>query len=164
MAEKQASGLTNRTRGYVLVLLATALLAAGLYFSNPHQDENTIVVTFPSGSKIRAEVADTPEKLLFGLAFRESLPPNGGMLYIFDKSDRHEVWTKAFQMPVDIIWADESRHVVHIVEGAEPCDKEPCPWYGPPPTNARYVIETHAGFVRRENLRPGAELSFALQL
>lgn len=147
----------------MLVLLATALLAAGLYFNTP-QGNNTIIITFPSGNKIHAEVADTPEKMLFGLAFRESLPSDGGMLYIFDESDRHEVWTKAFQMPVDIIWADESRHVVHIIEGAEPCHNEPCPWYGPPPQNARYVIETHAGFARKEKLRPGAELSFALQL
>jgi hypothetical protein len=86
------------------------------------------------------------------------------MLYIFDTSDRHRVRTKGFTFPVDVIWADESRHVVHLVEQAQPCDKDPCPAYGPPPENARYVIETEAGFIKREKLATGIELKFTLKL
>jgi len=152
----------TRTRAVVLVVLAAVLLGGVLMFSGDR--EETIIVTFPSGTAIEAEVADTPEKLLFGLAFRESLPPDTGMLYIFDTSDRHRIWTKGFLVPVDVIWADESRHVVHLVERAEPCDKDPCPAYGPPPENARYVLETEAGFIKRENLSPGVELKFTLKL
>ncbi len=138
------------------------MIGAVLMFSDSKDD--IIIVTFPSGATIDAEVADTPEKLLFGLAFRESLPPAAGMLYIFDTSDRHKVRTKGFTFPVDVIWADESRHVVHLVERAAPCEKDPCPAYGPPPENARYVIETEAGFIKREQLTTGVELKFTLKL
>jgi hypothetical protein len=152
----------TRTRAVVLIVLAALLISGVLMFSG--EEEQFIVITFPSGTTIDAEVANTPERLLFGLAFRESLPPGTGMLYIFETSDRHKVRTKGFLIPVDVIWADESRHVVHLVERALPCENDPCPTYGPPPENARYVIETEAGFLKREQLKTGVELKFALKM
>jgi uncharacterized protein len=128
------------------------------------KDSNTIIVTFPSGMQLETEVADTPEKIFFGLAFREGLPSNAGMLYIFETSDRHRMHTKGFKIPVDMIWADESRHIVHIVANAVPCEKDPCPFFGPPPENARYVIEAAAGFIAQEHVEPGMELKFTLRM
>ena len=153
----------KRSRLVILILLSVLLLTGSWFFTN-QKESDTIIVTFPSGKQIDAEVADTPEKLFFGLAFREALPPNSGMLYIFETSDRHRIRTKGFTFPVDIIWADESRHVVHFVRDAEPCPRDPCPLYGPPPENARYVIETAAGFLALEHVTPGMELKFTLRL
>lgn len=150
-------------RVIVLIALSLVLIAGSLFLTN-QKDSEIIIVTFPNGREIEAEVADTPEKLLFGLAFREGLPPDSGMLYIFETSDRHRMRTKGFKIPVDMIWVDESRHVVHMVEGADPCSQDPCPLYGPPPENARYVIQTPAGFIRHEGLVPGMELKFTLRL
>ncbi|MCA9480660.1 MAG: DUF192 domain-containing protein, partial [Nitrospira sp.] len=48
----------------------------------------------------------------------------GAMLYIFEESGPHRVWTKEFQFPVDIIWLDESKVVIHIVEQADPCGED----------------------------------------
>lgn len=128
------------------------------------KETDIILVTFPNGTQLEAEVADTPEKIFFGLAFREGLPPGGAILYIFDTSDRHRVRTKGFQMPVDMIWADESKHIVYVVRDAAPCRNDPCPFYGPPPENARYVIETAAGFAAEQHIEPGMELKFTLRL
>lgn len=153
----------KRSRVIVLILLSVLLLTGSWFLLNP-KGSDTIIVTFPNGRTIEAEVADTPEKLLFGLAFREALPPDSGMLYIFETSDRHRVRTKGFTFPVDIIWADESRHIVHLIGGAVPCASDPCPFYGPPPENARYVIETPAGFLAEEQVAPGMELKFTLRL
>jgi uncharacterized protein len=153
----------KRGRVYVLIALAFLLISGTVFMSNP-KDTDVIIVTFPTGKQLEAEVADTPEKMLFGLAFRDGLPPDSAMLYIYETSDRHRVRTKGFKMPVDIIWADESRHVVHIVNSADPCERDPCPFYGPPPENARYVIETHAGFAAGEHVKPGMELKFTLRL
>ena len=50
------------------------------------------------------------------------------------------------------------------MEIVNPCLSEKCPEYGPPPERARYVIETRAGFARREGLAPGADLRFILKL
>ncbi|HZS11761.1 MAG TPA: DUF192 domain-containing protein [Nitrospirales bacterium] len=153
----------NRSRVLVLIVVSIALVGGSVFLMNPGGSD-TILVAFPSGAVLETEVADTPEKLLFGLAFRESLPPGSGMLYIFETSDRHRVRTTAFTFPVDIIWVDESHHVVDVHPNAAPCPREPCVAYGPPVENARYVIETAAGFAQQEHVAPGMELKFTLRM
>jgi uncharacterized protein len=152
-------------RSRILILIAlSALLLSGSWFMMNQKDSDTIIVTFPTGMQLETEVADTPEKIFFGLAFREGLPSNSGMLYIFETSDRHLMRTKGFKIPVDMMWADESRHIVHVVTDAEPCEKDPCPSYGPPPEKARYVIQAAAGFIAQEHVVPGMELKFTLRM
>ena len=107
----------SKKRIIFLVAMSLLLISGALLFNRPEQTQ-VIHVSFPNGAVLEAEVADTPEKLLFGLAFQDSLPPDKGMLYIFDKSASHRVWTKEFRIPVDIIWIDESKKIVHIVEEA----------------------------------------------
>jgi uncharacterized membrane protein (UPF0127 family) len=155
--------VSKRTRIIVLMIVSGLLVAGSVFLSNPQGNE-TIIVTFPSGTELETEVANTPEKLFVGLAFRDALPPDSGMLYIFDTSDRHRIRTFGFKIPVDIIWVDESRHVVDVHRDIPPCPREPCPFYGPPKENARYVIETEAGFLSREPVTPGMELKFTLRL
>jgi uncharacterized membrane protein (UPF0127 family) len=162
-AATRLQALSPRRRVLLLMGLAALLITGTLFLTDQHETE-IIVITFPGGKTIDAEVANTPEKLLFGLAFRDALPPDSGMLYIFETSDRHRLRTKGFKIPVDMIWADENRRVVHVVTNAEPCREDPCPFYGPPPQNSAYVIQTAAGFVEAQRIVPGMELKFALRL
>ncbi|TLY23495.1 MAG: DUF192 domain-containing protein [Nitrospirae bacterium] len=152
------------TRLGVLAALALVLLMAGSYFMSTGQSPESIVVSFPSGTQMTVEVADNPLLLYAGLAFRDSLPPNWGMLFIYDRADFHRRNTRQYRFPVDIIWVDEGKQVLLITENVTPCLSEKCPEYGPPPEKARYVIETHAGFARQEGLAPGANLRFILKL
>ena len=153
----------NKKRIIFLVAMALLLISGATLFNSPKQTE-VIEVRFPSGMKLQAEVADTPEKLLFGLAFREHLPENEGMIFLFETSGLHRVWTKGFQFPVDLIWIDESKHIVHVQEGVQPCITDPCQWHGPPPENARYIIEANSGFIERAEATVGLQLIFALRM
>jgi len=152
---------TNKKRIFFLVLMSLLLISGALLFNSPGQTQ-VINVKFPSGALLQSEVADTPEKLLFGLAFRPVLPEDEAMLYIFGESGPHRVWTKEFQFSVDIIWVDESKIVVHLEKGVPPCSDIPCTWYGPPPNDARYILETNAGFIAREKVAVGNQLKFTL--
>jgi len=154
-------GVADKKRIFFLLVMALLLISGALLFNAPEQTQ-VININFPGGVALRAEVADTPEKLLFGLAFRNVLPPGEGMVYIFGESGPHRVWTKEFQFPVDVIWVDESKVVVHVVEKAPPCIESRCPWYGPPPRDARYIIEANAGFVEQANVAIGSQLTFTL--
>lgn len=153
----------RRNRVITLALLALLLISVSMFLTSP-KESDTIVVTFPSGATLETEVADTPEKLLFGLAFREALPPSTGMLYIFETTGTHRLNTKEYKVPVDMIWLDESRHVVQLHEGVPPCSTNTCPMYGPSSEPVRYVIQTAAGFIRQEGLQTNAELKFALRM
>ena len=153
----------NKKRILFLVLMALLLISGAMLFNAPKGTE-VIEIRFPSGTNLQAEVAETPEKLLFGLAFRETLPDDRGIILLFEESGLHKVWTKQYQFNVDLIWVNESKHVVHIVETAVPCASDPCEWYGPPPERARYLIEANSGFVDRAQVAEGQELVFALRL
>jgi len=153
----------KRSRAFILIVLSSVLLVGGWFLAN-RKDDATIIITFPSGRQIEAEVADTPEKQFFGLAFRDGLPADWGMLYIFETSDRHRIGTKGYKIAVDLIWADETRRVVQVLEDVQPCAQDPCPLYGPSPEKARYVLLTSAGLVRDEKVVPGVELKFTLKL
>lgn len=143
--------------------MALLLISGAMLFNAPKGTE-IIEVRFPSGAKLQAEIADTPEKLLFGLAFREMLPENEGMIFLFEESGPHKVWTKGFLFPVDAIWIDESKQIVHLVEAAQPCIEDPCPWYGPPPENARYILEANQGYIQQAKIQIWEKLIFALRM
>lgn len=153
----------RRKKIVTLVLLVMLLVSVSLFLGGPKESE-IIIVEFPNGKTMETEVASTPEKLLFGLAFREGLPAGTGMLYIFESTGLHRVQTRQFRIPVDMIWVDESHHVVHLLEQVPPCAQDPCPLYGPPPEPVRYLIEAEAGYVRREGVTTGMELKFTLRM
>ena len=155
---------TQATRVGVLAVLAVCLLLAGNYFMSTNQGSESLVVSFPSGAQLHMEIADSPLLLYAGLAFRDGLPPDSGMLFIYERADFYRRNTRQYRFPVDIIWLDESKRVLLIVEDAKPCGAAQCPEYGPPTGKARYVIETHAGFTHRERLAAGADLRFTLRL
>jgi len=153
----------RKSRIITLVLLAILLMSLSTFLVQ-REEAKMIIVTFPTGTELEAEVADTPEKLLFGLAFQEALPPNGGMIYIFEQPGAHRVTTKEYRFPVDLIWIDEQHQVVQLVEKVEPCRRDPCPWYGPPPVAVRYLIQAEAGFIKAKGVAVGDELKYTLRM
>ncbi len=143
--------------------MSLLLISGALLFNTP-TDPGVMLVRFPGGTVLEAEVAETPEKLLFGLAFRDELPDGHGLLFLFEQSGLHRVWTKEYRFNVDMMWINESKHIVHIVETAVPCEIDPCERHGPPPERARYVLMANGGFVDRAAVSVGQELVFALRM
>ena len=71
----------------MMILLALLLMSVSIFLVDRKESRHHCR-HFSQRRELEAEVADTPEKLLFGLAFRETLPPHGGMLYIFERKVR----------------------------------------------------------------------------
>ena len=114
----------------------------------------TTTVTFASGAQVHAEIVDTPDAVERGLMFRESLGPNEGMLFVFEKTGFYPFWMKNTLIPLDIIWIDEAWRIVSIAASVPPCRADPCPTY-PPAGDARYVVEVSAGFARTHGVARG---------
>ena len=163
MVAHSPSSDQKKKRIIMMVLLAVLLMSVSMFLVQ-RDDAKTIIIAFPNGIEIEAEVADTPEKLLFGLAFLDTLPPNGGMIYIFESTGHHRVTTKEYRFPVDMIWVDESRHVVSIAENVPPCRQETCPWHGSTSSTVRYLVQTPAGFAKHAGVEIGGELKYTLRL
>jgi hypothetical protein len=148
-------------------LAAVFSLAAGLHIpaglaQRPAEDP-LIAVTLPQGTVIMAELADTVEERARGLMFRPSLEKNRGMLFAFAEPQLWSFWMKNTRIPLDIIWMDQKRRIVHIERRVPICNRtdDGCPQYQPN-ENAVYVLELAAGSADALKLQRGATLRFRL--
>lgn len=115
-------------------------------------------VIVPGGREFAVEVVQDPESRTRGLQNRPALPQDQGMVFVFPAAGRHRFWMYKCLIPLDIIWLDASRTVVHLEENLPFCKAEPCPDYGPD-KNALYVLELGAGVARGAGIRPGMRLT-----
>ncbi len=120
--------------------------------------ENRALVIFPDGKEISAEVAKSEAERKKGLMFRVELAENKGMLFIFDDDNFHPFWMKNCKIPLDIIWMDSHKKVVHIKWSAQPCKgNEDCPAILPT-RKARYALEVKAGVAPTSKIKIGDEI------
>src|SRR5207237_2200673 len=116
-------------------------------------------VIFPDGFTVRIEIAADDATREQGLMYRDRLAEDAGMLFFFTKTDEYPFWMKNTLIPLDIIWLDEQRRIVHIGRDIPPCRAEPCVSYAPG-AKARYVLEIAAGVAAKHHLAEGSVLRF----
>jgi len=105
------------------------------------------------------EIARTTTEQMRGLMFRTFLPEDHGMLFIFKHPGNNRFWMKNTLIPLDIIWMDEKKKIIHIEYQVPPCKMDPCPVYGPT-MESLYVLEVNAGVAHRRDLQIGTRLRF----
>lgn len=145
----------NRLRAAILVLLIAAAFSIGFVLLKP---TNTTLIMI-RGVVLNVEIAETPSDQVRGLSGRDSLPPESGMLFVFQAESTWGFWMKDMKFSLDIIWFNSNRQAVFIEENLQPCSPNYCPVYTPP-TNALYVLEVDAGFVTAHGVSLGDTFNF----
>jgi len=110
---------------------------------------------------VQVEVVQKEEELHRGLQFRTSLAPDSGMLFVFQKSWPYAFWMKDTLIPLDMIWMDDTRRIVHVEHNVPPCTADQCPRYVPA-GDALYVLEINAGYAQELGLKSGDMAEFRL--
>jgi len=141
-----------------LFLLLIIGLSSSIY---PQEDKDYAFVTLPDGTRIKAEIVDTPEERAQGLMNRDKVEENEGMLFIFEGLGFYSFWMKNMKISIDILWLSPEGKIVYIASEVPPCKKEPCPSYQPY-QKAQYVLELTAGKAERENLKIGSDVKIEL--
>ena len=85
-----------------------------------------------------------------GLSGEKSLGENEGMLFIFERSERHSIWMKDMNFSIDIIWLDPFRSINHIEREVSPASY---PNVLTPSYPALYVLEIPAGSAENIELK-----------
>ena len=137
------------------------------------------VLTIPSDSKLESvdfprgmikvddvvldvEIADTDATRTRGLMFREQLPYNQGMLFVFDDEQVRSMWMLNMQFPLDLVWFDKDGNVVHIEKNAPPCksalETAACTFQNASGKKAQYVLEVTAGFIEKFGITENSTL------
>jgi uncharacterized membrane protein (UPF0127 family) len=152
--------LPVRTSLIAIVVLFTAVLQSRAA-SKPTGEEPLIPIITPGGITILAELADTAEKRGRGLMFRDSLAKDRGMLFTFHEPQQWTFWMKNTRIPLDIIWMDEKKKIVHVERHVPTCSRtdDGCPQYQPN-DQAMYVLELAAGMADSLQLQRGTTLRF----
>ncbi|OGG41605.1 hypothetical protein A2837_00415 [Candidatus Kaiserbacteria bacterium RIFCSPHIGHO2_01_FULL_46_22] len=101
---------------------------------------------------VTVSIADSPEERSQGLSGVESLAAHEGKLFIFDKEGEYGFWMKDMQIPLDIIWINNERRIVHIEENVSP-KSYPAIYGSPEP--ARFVLEVNAFFASTFRINEG---------
>ncbi|MBI1820497.1 MAG: DUF192 domain-containing protein [Nitrospirae bacterium] len=122
-------------------------------------DQKKISIILPGGEKIEAVVADTTTARSTGLMGRSRLGLNEGMLFLFKTTEPHLMWMKNMLIPIDIIWLNEKKEIIEIVQSAPPCSNDPCEVFGPE-LPSRYVLEIKDGSSNLLHLQKGLTLKF----
>jgi uncharacterized membrane protein (UPF0127 family) len=120
-----------------------------------------VKIFLPDGAAVTAELAVTDEERARGLMFRERINSDQGMLFVFAEPGVHSFWMKNTLIPLDMLWLDADRRIIHIEADVPPCVEDPCPSYGPNRA-ALYVLELKAGSARDHGLKVSDRVEFVL--
>lgn len=136
-------------------LLATVLGAALLSSSAAAvaQNQQFAVTQLSAGIHlIKAEVAATDAQREQGLMFREKMPANAGMVFVFDAPATQCMWMKNTLLPLSVAFIDAEGKIVNIEDMqaqtlTSHCSKKTVP--------VRYALEMNLGWFKQKNIKPG---------
>lgn len=96
------------------------------------------------------------------MSVKDALAENEAMLFVFSNEGEHTFWMKNMKFPIDIIWINSDKTVVHIEHNLQPCGYDLlCPTYKPG-QDSLYVLETVGGFAEKHDVVQGTRVQFEL--
>jgi uncharacterized membrane protein (UPF0127 family) len=121
----------------------------------PHElhPEPLVVETSTGERRIEVEIADETHERTQGLMFRQDLPQDRGLLFVFERTGRLAFWMKNTPLPLDLVFIAENGRVAAIRQG-EPFSETSIS----PPNPARFVLELNRGQAAALGIRPGTRL------
>lgn len=103
------------------------------------------------------EIAKSDYETQTGLMYRESMQENQGMLFVFSEMSVHSFYMKNTQIPLDIIFIDDTFKIASFQENAEPFDEKSLSSEVP----IQYVLEINSGLVKKWGLKVGDRISYS---
>ena len=103
--------------------------------------------------RIEAEVAATDQNRQYGLMDRKAMPPQHGMLFVFNHENTHCMWMRNTLLPLSVAFMDASGAIINI-EDMQPqtednhCARRP----------ARFALEMNLGWFAQRGIKPGMKI------
>ena len=92
-------------------------------------------------AEVKVEIASTFEERAVGLMFRQSLPTDTGMLFIYPDDQTSGHWMRNTYIPLDIAYVDARGLVIEVRQG-KPLDETPLR----PQKPYRFALEMTVGW------------------
>lgn len=145
---------------YVTLLFVFYLIPNNLEFAQGIPQNHNVSSVVIGDSQVIVDLALTPTEQSKGLAVKDTIKENEGMLFIFESPKKHSFWMKDMKFPIDIIWIDQEGRISHIEKSLQPCIfLLPCPSFSPS-NDSLYVLEVVSNFTNKYNVNVGDKVQF----
>lgn len=141
--------------GFTTAISPTAVQADTQFTPQQINSEKTpnYITLELSGQSISVEVADNERTRSKGLMYRESMPADQGMLFIFDYPHQPCFWMKNTYLPLSIAFITaqgtiSSIHDMHPQSTETHCPREAIV----------YALEMNQGWFKKHALKPGSKV------
>jgi uncharacterized membrane protein (UPF0127 family) len=136
----------------LLLLLLSSRLDPGAALTT-----GTLVLETASGShRFNIEVTTNEVEREHGLMFRRSLPPDSGMLFVYESPRPVAMWMKNTPIPLDMVFIDAFGRVHRIETRTEPFSTAPISSEG----EVLAILELNAGTADAIGLKAGDKVVF----
>lgn len=106
--------------------------------------------------QIDAQIARTSEEHAIGLMFRKEMPPNEGMLFVFNAPAKQCFWMKNTLLGLTAAFVADDGTVMNLEDMQANTTESHCST-----KPVRYVLEVNQGWFAKKGIKAGAKLSGA---
>jgi len=159
--------MTTRAQALIPITIAAVIIGVIGMLTLP-SDSKLESVEFPRGTilvddvALEVQIADSEPRRVRGLMFQDQLPPDQGMIFVFNEPGLYSLWMLNMQFSLDMIWFDQNGNVVHIEKDVPPCktalEITTCQSVVPN-DEATYVLEVTSGFIDQNNITKDSKLT-----
>ncbi|MDP2314593.1 MAG: DUF192 domain-containing protein [Pseudomonadota bacterium] len=131
--------------------MTASVLLLTLACAGAKANEVTLTV---KGHAITVEVADEPAERSIGLMYRDDLPSDHGMVFVYPDTKERSFWMKDTRVPLTIAYVDSAGIIVHLAD-MTPLDTSSVPSVKP----AMYALEMRQGWFAAHDVAVGDTLT-----
>lgn len=148
---------SQRCLEFAAALLFVCLLLWNIAGQAREPELEPLVITTARGETVeyQVEVARTADQMRRGLMFRDSMPEDRGMLFVYLPERPASMWMKNTILSLDMLFIDAGGRIINIVENTEPYSLKTIPSGGP----IRGVLELNAGQAEKHGMAVGDTVS-----
>jgi uncharacterized membrane protein (UPF0127 family) len=130
--------------------------------TRPQFDQIKIELSFEKRKKIlEVELAKTPHQHAYGLMYRNSLPKDTGMLFVFENEQTLNFWMKNTLIDLDIAYFDKTKTIVDIqtMKAVVSVLQTQIPSY-PSKKPAQFALEMNSGWFKKNGFKLGTKMKY----
>ena len=107
-----------------------------------------------SGYTLSAEVAYKKESRIKGLAYRDFIKKNSGMLFIFPEASIHSMWMVNTYIPLSVAFLDKNGMILNIIDMSPHTRTR-----NSAASKAKYALEMNLGWFSSRSIKAGEKIT-----
>ena len=107
-----------------------------------------------SGYTLSAEIAYKKESRIRGLAYRNFMKKNSGMLFVFPEASIHSMWMVNTYIPLSVAFLDKNGMILNIIDMSPHTRTR-----NSATSKAKYALEMNLGWFSSRSIKAGEKIT-----